>query len=108
MAEVRQLMSQLSLSNSEQPPTLPAMTDSEKVLLRNEMMEMDPEGEGEKVSVAAFAAWWSERQQSQSVARGELGIATSCVAQGCNPLLIPVAIGAALGVARVVHRFSHQ
>ena len=59
-AEVRQLIQQLSASTARE-----GVAELSKEQLRNAMIEMDPEGEGVRVGVSSFAAWWEQQQQRQ-------------------------------------------
>lgn len=59
-AEVRQLIQQLSASTGCE-----GLVELGKEQLHNAMIEMEPEGEGVRVGVASFAAWWEQQQQRQ-------------------------------------------
>lgn len=57
-AEVRQLIQQLSAST----PTGRNLGELSTEQLRQAMQDMDPEGQGVRVGVSSFAAWWEQQQ----------------------------------------------
>ena len=67
-AEVRQLIQQLSASTA--PGGLAELSNEQ---LRNAMIEMDPEGEGVRVGVSSFAAWWEQQQHQQRQHGSDVG-----------------------------------
>ncbi len=67
-AEVRQLIQQLSASTGCE-----GLVELSKEQLRNAMIEMEPEGEGVRVGVASFAAWWEQQQQRKHQQHGVVG-----------------------------------